>query len=240
MPSLPSSQPQRTVCNVAGECLELHAEHGAYWEAEKTLFVADTHWGKAATFRDAAIPLPDTEVDADLGRLTRVLDRTGAERLVVLGDLLHSRRGREAGTFDAIARWRAEHADLEFVLIEGNHDRSAGRVPDDWDVRTVRGRLSVGPFVLSHYPDPDPAGYVLSGHLHPIIRLSGGGMHRVKLPCFWFGEDAAVLPAFGSLIDGAPITPALTDRVFAIAEDEIVDVSAPPARGRKLGVRATA
>ena len=233
----PALQPPPAAFEVAGERLELHAERAAYWAAEKTLLVADTHWGKAATFRSVSIPLPDTEVDSDLGRLSAVLDRTGAERLVVLGDMLHHRKGRDEATFAAIARWRAAHADLEVVLIEGNHDRSSGRVPADWRVRTVRGALSVGPFVLSHYPDADPAGYVLAGHLHPKVKLRGAA-GEVKLPCWWFGDEAGVFPAFGSLIDGAPVRPAKTDRVFVVADDEVVDVSAPAAKGRRIGAAA--
>ena len=214
-----------TVCRIAGETLTLHAEHAAYWAAEQTLFVTDTHWGKAATFRAAAIPVPDTEVDFDLQRLNRVLTRTGARRLVILGDMLHNRKGRDESTFAAIAAWRAGLSDVEFVLIEGNHDRASGRIPKDWDVRTVRGCLSVGPFVLSHYPDACDEGYVLAGHLHPKVRLGELKGKALKLPCFWFGERVGVLPAFGSLIDGAPIRPESGDRVYVVADDEVLDMT---------------
>ena len=223
-------------CTVAGVDLELHGEHAVFWQDTRTLLIADAHWGKAATFRAASIPLPDTEVDSDLHRLSRVLDRTGATRLVVLGDLLHNRRGRDEATFEGITRWRRSQTELEIVLIEGNHDRGAGRLPKEWDIRVERGSVAEGPFVLQHFPDPDERGYVLSGHLHPKVRLHSAGLDKVKLPCFWFGEAVGVLPAFGSLIDGAPVAFRPADRVFAVAEGQVVDVSAIadlPRRGRR-------
>ena len=39
-------------------------------------------------------------------------------------------------------------------------------------------------------------GYVLAGHLHPGVRLHGPGRQSVRLPCFAFGRNAALLPAF--------------------------------------------
>lgn len=210
---------------VKGETLTLLPEHGLYWAAERTVFIADLHWGKAATFRQAGIAIPDTEVDADLDRITAMLERTQAERLVVLGDLLHSRRGRSRRTFENVAKWTQTHPDVSLTLVEGNHDRGAGRPPQEWGFEVVMPGQTLGPFVLRHYPDPSDDGYVLSGHLHPKVRLSGRGGQEVKIPCFWFGQEVAVLPAFGSLIDGAPVKPSPSDAVFVIADGEVLDVS---------------
>jgi metallophosphoesterase superfamily enzyme len=45
-------------CIVMGERFVLLPEKAAFWPAMKTLFVADFHLGKAASFRRAGIPLP--------------------------------------------------------------------------------------------------------------------------------------------------------------------------------------
>ncbi|NUR18637.1 MAG: DEAD/DEAH box helicase, partial [Gemmatimonadaceae bacterium] len=55
--------------SVRGEELVLLPERAAYWPARTTLLVADAHFGKAATFRAAAIPVPAGTTDATLGRL---------------------------------------------------------------------------------------------------------------------------------------------------------------------------
>ena len=210
---------------IKGETLHLLPEHAVHWPAEEAVFIGDLHWGKAATFRSAGIALPDTEVDKDLGRITQVLDRTGASRLIVLGDLLHSRRGRDEQTFAGVTEWTQTHPDVELILVEGNHDRGAGRPPKAWGFEVVKPGWQLGPFILQHYPDPSDDGYVLAGHLHPKVKLRGAGGQEAKLPCFWFGQQVAVLPAFGSLIDGAPVKPTRNDAVFVIADNEVIDVS---------------
>ena len=210
---------------VKGETLHLLPEHAVWWPAGDAVFLGDLHWGKAATFRAAGLPLPDTEVDTDLGRISAILERTGVSQLVVLGDLLHSRRGRDKRTFAAVTRWREQHAETALTLIEGNHDRGAGRPPAEWGFEVVAPGRQMGPFVLQHYPDASPDGYVLAGHLHPKVTLRGRGGQEAKLPCFWFGEQVGVLPAFGSLIDGGPVSPATGDAVFVVADDEVLDVS---------------
>ena len=49
-------------------------------------------------------------------------------------------------------------------------------------------------------------------------------MQRATLPCFWFTPEVGTLPAFGSFCGAALISPAEGDRVFAIAQDEIVPI----------------
>ena len=210
---------------IKGETLQLLPEHAVHWAAGDAVLIGDLHWGKAATFRSAGIALPDTEVDADLGRISRVLERTGAKRLIVLGDLLHSRRGRDERTFAAVTSWRQTHPGIDLMLVEGNHDRGAGRPPREWGFEVVKPGVALGPFILQHYPDPADDGYVLAGHLHPKVKLRGPGGQEAKLACFWFGRRVGVLPAFGSLIDGAPVKPDPRDAVFVIADDEVIDVS---------------
>ena len=41
-----------------------------YWPDERTLFVADVHLGKAASFRAAGVPMPTGHSGRDLGRIS--------------------------------------------------------------------------------------------------------------------------------------------------------------------------
>src|SRR6478752_4639680 len=103
------------------------AERALYWQREGALIIADLHWGKAATFRAAGVPLPPGTTTDDLARLDRALARTGARRLILLGDLFHARAGRHAAaTLVTVAAWRSAHPSLDVLLVRGNHDRSAG------------------------------------------------------------------------------------------------------------------
>ena len=209
---------------VRGETLVLLPERAVLWEGAETLLVADPHWGKAAAFRAGGIAVPGGTTLEGISRLDALLDATGARRIVFLGDYLHSRQGRAPATVEALARWRQRHAGMELVLVRGNHDRHAGDPPPDLGVACLDPPLVETPFALAHFPEPDPAGYVLAGHLHPGIRLTGPGRQRERLPCFWIRSDVAVLPAFGDFTGLATISPAQGDRVFAVAGDAVVEV----------------
>jgi DNA ligase-associated metallophosphoesterase len=209
---------------IAGERLLLFPERAAYWPARETLVITDTHWGKAATMRAAAIPVPGGTTRESLSRLTAVIERTRARRLVMLGDSIHARRGRSQQTLDEIAAWRSCHAALDLILIRGNHDQSAGDPPPEFGIKCVDAPLVDAPFVYRHWPRGSEEGYTLSGHLHPAIRLHGRAAERAKLACFWFGPSVGVLPAFGGLTGTAVIRPNPGDRICAIAGDEVIPI----------------
>ena len=128
-----------TELTIANETLHLLPERALYWGRAKTLFIADPHFGKAATFRAHAIPLPAGTTEAELQRLTQAIERTGAQKLIILGDLLHAAKGREGALLAAVREWRAKQADLAIYLVRGNHDRHAGDPPADWQMEMVDG-----------------------------------------------------------------------------------------------------
>lgn len=212
---------------VAGETFRLLPEGAALWEEEGTLLVADPHFGKAATFRAAGLPVPAGTTGRTLDRLDAALGRFPIQRLVFLGDLLHARTGRAPGTLSELTRWRGRHAGLEITLVRGNHDRGAGDPPADLGIRCVDAPLILRGLALSHHPDPISGHYVIGGHLHPAVRLWGRGRQSKRLPCFLFGSDAAILPAFGDFTGTAVVQPSADDRVFVLAADEVIEVSGP-------------
>ena len=212
---------------VAGESLTLAAERAVYWGRTRTLLIADPHFGKAAAFRAGTIPVPRGTTAEGLERLDWLLERTGAGRLIVLGDFLHAREGRAPETLRTLARWRERHDRLELVLVRGNHDRRAGDPAPELGFACVDPPMLEPPFILVHQPVPSDGGYVVAGHLHPGVRLAGPGGLRARLPCFWFGARCAVLPAFGAFTGLAPIAPHSGDRVFAIADSEVIEVVGP-------------
>ena len=211
--------------DVAGERLTLLCERAAWWGRARTLLVADPHFGKAATFRASAIPVPRGTTTEGLARLHDLITRTGAARIVFLGDYLHAREGRSPEMLRLLADWRLAHSGVELVLVRGNHDRRAGDPPAEAGVRCVDAPMLEGPFVFAHHPVTSDHGYVLAGHLHPGVSLSGRGRMRERLPCFWFARGYGVLPAFGEFTGLADITAEPGDRVVAVAEGSLVEVS---------------
>src|SRR5687768_10132511 len=108
---------------VAGELLMLFPECAAYWPRARTLFVADPHFGKAATFRASAIPVPRGTTTSALARLDKLIVQSSATRIVFLGDYLHARDGRSPETLRVLAEWRVANPELGLTLVRGNHDR---------------------------------------------------------------------------------------------------------------------
>lgn len=213
-----------TRIEVAGEPLVLLPEKAIFQERTGTLLVADAHLGKAAAFRAAFIPLPGGTTTEALLRLSACLERTGARRLLLLGDFFHARSGRADRTLAAIADWRERHTDLEIVLVRGNHDRGSGDPPAEWRFTCCDEPLIEPPFAFRHHPAEEPGSYVMAGHIHPAVSLSGFGGQREKLPCFLFGNRVALLPAFGGFTGGASVRPRRGDRVYVIAEEDVVSV----------------
>ncbi|CAN5557310.1 ligase-associated DNA damage response endonuclease PdeM [soil metagenome] len=210
--------------HIYNETLHLLPERAVYWQRTSTLLIADPHLGKTATLRAHAIPLPEGDMAADLQRLTQAIQRTGAQQLIVLGDLLHAARGRDASVLTTFTDWRAQHPTLRIFLVRGNHDRSAGDPPDDWKIQTVNGPTPGPNFVLSHEPVEPTNGYALAGHIHPAVSLIGKGRQQLKLPCFWFGEKCGVLPAFGGFTGGALIRPQRGEQIFVVTGQQVIAV----------------
>jgi uncharacterized protein len=207
---------------LAGEEVVLFAERGMYWKRKGTLLVADTHWGKAATLRSAGLPIPGGTTRADLERLSLLVRRTGAGRIVFLGDAIHARQGRAVRTLGAVAEWRAAHSALDLVLVRGNHDARAGDPPGELGMRCCDAPLVEEPFVFQHFPAPSELGYALAGHTHPAVKVRGRAGESARLPCFYFTPQCGTLPAFGSLTGCALVYPTDVDRVYGIGDDEIL------------------
>ena len=158
-----------------------------------------------------------------------MLFRSGAQRLVFLGDLLHSARGRSQSLLHTLADWRAQHGACTMTLVRGNHDDRAGDPPASLSIEAVDEPLRLGPFALCHHPHAVAGAYALAGHWHPRVTLRGATRDRLRLPCFWFGCERAhavgVLPAFGEFTGMHPIDRRDGDRVYAIAGDVVRQVS---------------
>jgi DNA ligase-associated metallophosphoesterase len=201
------------------------SERALYWSRHKTLVVADLHLGKAATFRAAAIPVPGGTTAETLSRPSQAIDHSKAERLVILGDLIHAYKGRAAHTIAAVTAWRHDYTNIDVLLVRGNHDLHAGNPPTDWQMTCLDGPVPDPPFIYRHEPQPAADGYVLAGHLHPSVVLSGRGRQSLKLPCFHFMQTVGTLPAFGDFTGSAVVRPGGGDRVFVLVGNEVVDVS---------------
>ena len=219
-----------TTILAGGQPLSLLADKAAFVAASRTLLVADAHIGKAVSFRALGVPVPRGTTSETLAALATLLACTGARRIIFLGDFLHSAHAHAAATLAAVAAWGRAHRDVELVLVRGNHDDRAGDPPREFGIDVVDEPFMQHGFALCHHPQRIAGAYVLAGHLHPCVSLGGRAGDHLRLPCFWLGDDVAVLPAFGAFTGMHPIRAAAGERVFAIADDRVAAMPIPAER----------
>jgi DNA ligase-associated metallophosphoesterase len=219
--------------------LLLLAGRGALLPASRTLLVADLHLGKAATFRDAGIPVPEGSAQRDLERLARLVASRLVRRVLVLGDLFHAGRGCTPAVFEEFAALRERLAGTEVVLVRGNHDRSIGRLPAALGIDACLPRLDEPPFHFVHDPLDAAAAVaagrcVVAGHVHPTVAVRGTSGDRLADRCFVAREGLVLLPAFGSFTGGSRVAPEPGMRIWLARDDGVVEVTAIAA-GRRRG-----
>lgn len=203
--------------------LWLSSQRAIYWEEEKTLVASDLHFGKTGHFRKAGIAVPQEVYKEDLQRLVGLIHHFRPEQLLVVGDFFHSRANLE---LDLFSRWRADLDSLAITLVRGNHDI----LHDHWyaanNIKVVEDNLVMRSFLFSHDRCPTPEGlYTFCGHLHPGILLHGLGKQSLRLPCFYFGRNHCILPAFSKFTGTANVSPLKGETVFAIADNLIIQTS---------------
>jgi DNA ligase-associated metallophosphoesterase len=181
-----------SIATVAGEVLQLFAERAAFWQRRNTLLVADVHFGKAAAFRAGGIPVPGGTTLEGTRRLNALIDCTGAQRVIFLGDFLHAREGRAPNTLRVLSEWRASRPALQLVLVRGNHDRHAGDPDADLNVQCFNAPFVDPPFAFAHHPVALGEGYVIAGHVHPSVLLRGSARQSERLPCCCSGASVGV------------------------------------------------
>lgn len=218
---------------VGGQLLMLLPEKCIFLPESDTLLVADVHIGKALSFRALGVPVPGGTTGETLAVLTSLVRRLALRRIVFLGDFLHSARSHAPATMAAVAQWRSEHADLALTLVRGNHDDRAGDPPAHLGIEAVDEPLMQGGLALCHHPRPHAGAYVLAGHLHPCVNVSGRARDWLRLPCFWFGAQVGVLPAFGAFTGMQSIRTAPGERVFAATPQQVFEVAPPRAAKRR-------
>lgn len=195
--------------------LWLSPERCIFWEEEKALILSDLHFGKTGHFRKSGIAVPPSVYREDLHRLLTQIQYFQPRQLLIVGDLFHSRENQELTLF---RRWREDLGHLAVLLIKGNHDILEEGWYANAGITVHTEQLHIGDFAFIHdiTEQKECKAYCFSGHIHPGVWISGMGKQALRFPCFYFGEDYAVLPAFSRFTGTASIDPSPNANVFAI------------------------
>jgi hypothetical protein len=185
---------------LAGAGLRALPSGALHWPDMALLCVSDLHFGRSERLaRRGGTLLPPYETRATLARLDADLERSGARRVVCLGDSFDD--AEAAGVMGDDERlWLSRMmAGREWTWIAGNHDPAPLALGGGH-----RAVLRLGPLLFRHIAEPQAQGEV-SGHYHPKASLAGQSR-----PCFLIDAGRVVLPAYGTFTGGLGCTdPAL-------------------------------
>lgn len=225
-PKCDSAIPTSLGVSLDGLELRLLSKRGIHWPDQQTLFIADTHFGKEATFRRAGLAVPRGCTQSTLATITEMVAECQATRLVLLGDMFHARSSISEDIRESIDCFFAAHPTLRFTLVLGNHDRGIHKVSDRWPIEIVESGTAIDDISISHIPKaPSPqTRLLLCGHLHPAYRFSSRVDSVGKLPCFWFSNQQLVLPAIGEFTGTQVIRPGKSDRTWVIVDEQILSI----------------
>ena len=208
---------------LGGEELVLLPQKAAFWPRERMLIIADIHFGKAAAFRSFGIPVPKGTTTENLQALEALIELTGANHVLFLGDFLHARAAHAASTQAAMLAWRRRRCDLTLTLVRGNHDKHAGDPAGELGIDLVDEPYTVGPYSFCHHPDIAAPGYVLAGHVHPVYVLATRS-DALRLPCFIAGPTRMILPSFGAFTGGHALKPEPGERIWVSSGEAVHSV----------------
>ncbi|WP_277542132.1 metallophosphoesterase [Haloarcula laminariae] len=228
-------------------------------DGERLLALADYHAGIEAGLQYEGVELRSAASERRT-RLVAALDRTDADRLVVVGDLGHaigspfeSEREELEALFSALS--------VPVTLVKGNHDSELEPALDDLDADvtvTPAHGTTVGDVGFAHgHTWPAPAvlesSVVCIGHEHPVVRLEDevGGTRkerawlRGKLDAGPFADhydrsldaagDLVVFPAFNDRSGGTWVNVPGQEFLAPFLPDGLADAEAFLLDGTRLG-----
>lgn len=198
-----------------------------FWKEQQTLLLSDLHIGKITHFRKAGIPVPHAGSQNNFRRLDEIILNTNPSHILFVGDLFHSDVNQE---WDQFCAWRKQYPEIKMDIVLGNHDRLPDNFCNDYQIDIHPTELVIGPFTFAHHPREEFKSdeYIISGHVHPVISLSGIARQYVTVPCFYFGLQQAILPSFGYFTGGYAIDVTENDTVVAVAQNKLFAVQVKP------------
>jgi DNA ligase-associated metallophosphoesterase len=190
--------------------------------------LSDLHFGKTGHFRKSGIGVPQNIFKQDLFKLFSVIQFFKPSQLFIVGDLFHSHANKE---MDFFLKWRHDIPHISIELIKGNHDILSKKFYERAAIKITEGQLLLDKFCFTHdiklrcsNEEKKQKNYTFSGHIHPGVKLNGIGRQSIYLPCFYFGKEYAVLPAFSQFTGLSRMENTGKDSIFAITGNEIIKI----------------
>ena len=178
-----------------------------YWPEQGLLAVADLHLEKGSSFAARGVLLPPYDTAATLARLARLVTDYAPRCVIALGDSFHDGGGPSRLADADREALRIMQRGREWIWITGNHDPE----PATGIGGSFTAAMTSGALTFRHLPTG--ASGEISGHLHPVARVSHRG-RAVSRRCFAADATRMIMPAFGAFTGGLNIRDAIFADVF--------------------------
>jgi putative SbcD/Mre11-related phosphoesterase len=228
-------------------------------DGKRLLALADYHAGIEAGLRYEGVELRPAASERR-ERVLAALERTNADRLVVVGDLGHAIGSPFAAEREELESLFAA-VETPVTLVKGNHDGELETVLEDLDadITVAPGHgATIGDVGFAHgHTWPSPAvlesAVVCVGHEHPVVRLEDevGGNRKERV---WLrgplkpgpfadhydrsldvDSDLVVFPAFNDRSGGTWVNVRGQDFLAPFLPDGVADAEAFLLDGTRLG-----
>jgi len=209
---------------IRNQQLALLPQKALFWIEKKYLILSDLHLGKTGHFRKSGIAAPGKANLKNIERLSSLVNDIQPKKILFLGDLFHSSANREWFQFE---EWRKTFPELSILLITGNHDQLHSSFYQSADIEVI-DRLELENFLFVHdasdlQKSSDTT--IISGHIHPGVKLKGKGKQKLRLPCYSISDHQIILPAFGEFTGLHIIQPDENRKIFLIVENSVIDLN---------------
>ena len=184
-----------------------------YIEKEKTLVIADPHFGYEESLNKRGVLIPRFQFKDFINRLDNSIKNVEVKKIVITGDLKH-----EFGTI-LKQEWRDileffdYFKDKEIIIVKGNHDVLLDPIIKKRNVKLVKYYKIKNIIILHGDSIPTDKDFlesktIIIGHEHPAISFKERLNEKFK--CFLIGEwkdkKLIVLPSINMLTYGTDLT----------------------------------
>ncbi len=152
------------------------------------LVVADLHIGVELEFRKAGVHIPSQTRDM-VRRLDRLLEKTGAKRLIIIGDVKHRVPGTSFQELKEVPGFFLHFSrKVKVEIVPGNHDTNLKALAPKAVMHPAKGVI-VGDAWLCHGHAWPPAAFlkakhIVIGHSHPQVEFRNSLGYRWAEPAW--------------------------------------------------------
>jgi uncharacterized protein len=186
-----------------------------YIKSLNALVVADLHLGYEGVMAKKGALLPKVNLTKIIEMLTKALDATKADKIIVDGDIKNEFSTVDQEEFNELYDFIqfVKERKVSLILIKGNHDNFVERYKEPFKLVVHRQEAKMSTYLFFHGEElpRDTKGIkmLIMGHEHPAIGVYNEAGTKEKLASFLYGRykriPILVLPAMNYYAAGTDI-----------------------------------